>query len=107
MPIKLVGAKKEPPLNTSVSPADLAHLDSIKELLRLLNDQWAGGNALVIAVDRIKPLSARCRVRAQLKSPDRELRSTEQVLALIGNRGLEAELLTLLEDLTILKASLP
>ena len=107
MSIRMVGPQKQRAADTQVTLSDLAHLDAIKELLGLLNDPYAGGTPLVHVVERIRPLAARCLMRAKLKSPDRQLKSTEQVLALIGNRGLEAELLTLLEDLTILKATLP
>ncbi len=106
MPIRMVGASSSIVPDTAVTSADLAHLGAIKELLRLLNDPYAGGTPLVHVVDRIRVLASRCAARARLKSPDRQAKTTTQVLALIGNRGLEAELLTLLEDLTILNAEL-
>jgi hypothetical protein len=102
----LVGPPKSAVSDTSVTRTDLAHLGAIKELLSLLNDPYAGGTPLVHVVDRIRVLQARCLRRAKQTSPDRPMKTTSQVLALIGNRGLEAELLTLLEDLTMLNAEL-
>ena len=106
MPIRMVGPPKSGVSETRVTASDLAHLSAIKDLLSLLNDPYAGGTPLVHIVDRIRVLQARCALRAKQTSPDRPLKTTAQVLALIGNRGLEAELLTLLEDLTMLKAEL-
>ncbi|MDX2052380.1 MAG: HDOD domain-containing protein [Polyangiaceae bacterium] len=85
---------------------NLNDLPTIHELLSALNDPYAPSNLIADLVFRIPVLSARCLRRAN--SPVRQLRRDEvaKVLTKIGNRGLEAELLQLLEDLTTLKADL-
>lgn len=82
-------------------PEHLKDLGKIQELLQALNDPYANIGKLVTG---IPVLAARCAQRAQSRSPKLEVNSIDHALTLIGNKGLEAELLQLLEDLTILKS---
>jgi hypothetical protein len=78
----------------------LKDLSNIHALLTPLNDPYANIGRLVSA---IPVLAARCAGRAIQRSK-LEINSIDHALTLIGNKGLESELLTLLEDLTILNA---
>lgn len=80
----------------------LKDLGKIHELLTALNDPYANIGKLVAA---IPVLAARCVVLAGDRSKQ-DINSIDHALTLIGNKGLESELLTLLEDLTILKAEI-
>jgi hypothetical protein len=82
-------------------PEHFKDLAKIQELLHALNDPYANIGRLV---GGISVLAARCVFRAQSRSPKLDVTSIDHALTLIGNKGLEAELLALLEDLTILKA---
>jgi hypothetical protein len=79
----------------------LKDLGKIQALLHALNDPYANIGKLV---GGIAVLAARCVFRAQANSPKLEIKSIDHALTLIGNKGLESELLQLLEDLTILKS---
>jgi hypothetical protein len=75
----------------------------VKELLGVLNDAYASGEKIEVLVASIPCLRARCvkRARGQMEDLDMPL---AQALQRIGNAGLEGELLTLLEDLTVLSS---
>ncbi len=83
-----------------VRPEHLKELKKIQELLTALNDPYANIGKLV---GGIPVLAARCAARASMRSK-LDILSIDHALTLIGNKGLESELLTLLEDLTIMKA---
>ena len=83
-----------------VSSEHLNDLNKIHDLLSALNDPYANIARLVVA---IPVLSARCVARAFLRAKI-DILSIDHALTLIGNKGLESELLALLEDLTVLKA---
>lgn len=83
-----------------VRPQHLKDLPKIQDLLTALNDPYANIGKLVAA---IPVLAARCVLLAGERSK-LEINSIDHALTLIGNKGLESELLTLLEDLTVLKA---
>ena len=89
-----------------ISPADLKRLDSVKELLGLLNDPYVGPYKLAETITHIPVFAARCRREAALFRPRTEVEDIERALNVIGNRGIEKVLLELLEDMTILKADL-
>jgi hypothetical protein len=89
-----------------VRPEHLAMLSTLHELLTALNDTWAGRNRLVQLVSAMPVLGMRCIRRALRKRPTALALSLDQTLTMLGNRDLEAELLELLEDLTIMKAEL-
>jgi len=83
-----------------VAVEHLKDLGKIHDLLTALNDPYANIGRLVAA---IPVLAARCVARAIQRSKT-DINSIDHALTLIGNKGLESELLTLLEDLTVLKA---
>jgi hypothetical protein len=89
-----------------VKAEHLASLEPIHKLLRAMNDPFEAANRIAPVVDEIPVLVARCERRLLRQSPYAEWKSTAHLLSLIGNRGLESELLTLLEDLTTLKMDL-
>lgn len=94
------------PEEIKVQPKHLGDLDRIHDLLRAMNDPYAGQRNIGALVAQIPILAARCVHRARSRSTKVEINSVEHAIALIGNRGLEAELLDLLEDLTIAKSKL-
>lgn len=94
------------PADIKVQPKHLAELDRIHQLLRAMNDPYAAGRNIDTLVAQIPILAARCVHRASSRSSKIEITSLQHAIALIGNRGLEAELLDLLEDLTIAKSKL-
>lgn len=79
----------------------LKDLRKIQELLSALNDPYANITRLV---DSIPVLAARVVQSALNRSPKIEIYKIDHALTLIGNKGLEFELFTLLEDLTVLKS---
>jgi len=82
----------------------LSELPKITALLRALNDPLAGGKNVGKLVTTIPVLAARVVERALSQSRKKEISSVDQAINMVGNRGLESELLTLLEDLTIKKS---
>ncbi len=86
-----------------VQPEHLVSLEPIHNLLRAMNDPFEAASRIAPLMDEIPVLVARCERRLLRHSPYAEWRSTAHLLSLIGNRGLESELLSLLEDLTNLK----
>lgn len=100
----MAGVDSLPRLDVTVTDADLAHVETIKELLRVLNDPCAGEAQLARLIERVPVLAARCIARARHAHPLRQARTVRQALSLIGNRGIEAEVLNVLEDLTIVKS---
>ncbi|HEY8944063.1 MAG TPA: hypothetical protein VIM73_07370 [Polyangiaceae bacterium] len=101
MRTSLAGGLKPNKEDCRARPEHLEDIPKIMDLLRALNDPLANIGRLVGA---ISVLAARCIFRAQASSPKLEIKSIDHALTLIGNKGLESELLQLLEDLTILKA---
>jgi hypothetical protein len=94
------GVLKPAPNDCRVTLNHLKDLGKIHDLLSALNDPYANIGKLVAS---IPVLAARCVTRAIQRSK-LEINSIDHALTLIGNKGLESELLTLLEDLTVLKA---
>lgn len=94
------------PGECEVGPKNLSDLTLIHDLLSALNDPYAPNNLIADLVFRIPVLSARCLRRANHAARVVKRDELSQVLTKIGNRGLEAELLQLLEDLTTLKADM-
>lgn len=92
------------PLECKVTIKHLSELPKIMELLHALNDPLAGGRNVGKLVTKIPVLAARLVDRALSQSRKKQIASLDQALNLVGNRGLESELLQLLEDLTIKKA---
>ena len=110
--------KATKPVAPSVKPANRAracevsteHLSSLEPIHRLLagmSDPYEATSRIAPLVEQIPVLLARCERRLLRNSPYAEWNSTAHLLTLIGNGGLESELLTLLEDLTQLKGSEP
>lgn len=89
----------------TVRAADLENLDAVKQLLVALNDAYASSEKVEALVDAVPCLRARCVKRAMGGQEDIDM-PLSRALARIGNAGLENELLTLLEDLTVLQAEL-
>ena len=86
-----------------VRPEHLSSLDPIHRLLAAMSDPYESTNRIAPLVEGIPVLLARCERRLRKNMPFAEWNSTAHLLNLIGNGGLESELLTLLEDLTQLK----
>lgn len=95
------GPLKPTPGDCRVRAEHLKDLRKIQELLAALNDPYANITRLVEA---IPVLAARCVQSALNRSSKRDVNSIDHALTLIGNKGLEFELFTLLEDLTVLKS---
>lgn len=88
-----------------VTPADLECLDAVRSLLRALNDAYVSTSQIQKLILDIPVLAARCVRRVGVKhavTPE----ALARALTTIGNMGLEAELLGLLEDLTTCQADL-
>ena len=92
------------PSECKITVKHLSELPKIMELLHALNDPLAGGRDVGKLVTRIPVLAARVVERALSHSRKKEISTVEQAINMVGNRGLESELLSLLEDLTIKKA---
>jgi hypothetical protein len=90
----------------AVGEEDLKSLGEIHALLRALNDAYAGGNRVGQLIGSIPVLSARIIRRARKRFPAKGNCTLAEALTLIGNIGLESELLQLLEDLTVMSAEL-
>ena len=110
-PVRLAGQSARPTFvaareGCDVHASDLDDLGKIHELLRVLNDPVAARRNVATLVGSIPVLSARCVRRASGPNPQDDEMTLDRALVLMGNRGLESELLQLLEDLTILKADL-
>jgi HD-like signal output (HDOD) protein len=87
-----------------VTVKHLSELPRIMELLSALNDPLAGGKNVGKLVSKIPVLAARVVSRALARSSKKQISTIDQAINMIGNRGLESELLQLLEDLTIKKS---
>ncbi|HEX3594694.1 MAG TPA: hypothetical protein VHU80_06320 [Polyangiaceae bacterium] len=88
----------------AVVEEDLKVLDQIHSLLRALNDAYAGGPRVGQLVANVPVLAARIVRRARKRFPAKANCTLFEAMTLIGNIGLEAELLQLLEDLTVLSS---
>lgn len=88
-----------------VIPADLECLDAVRSLLSALNDAYVSTSQVQRLILDIPVLAARCVRRIGVKTPVTPA-LLEKALTTIGNMGLEAELLGLLEDLTTLRADM-
>jgi hypothetical protein len=89
-----------------VRRADLQRLDVIHDLLRVLNDPLAGAQQIAMHVGRLACLRARVTRSFAERLPGRGIPALPEQVAALGNRALEGLLLTLLEDLTELRAEL-
>jgi len=89
-----------------VTEEDLGDFAQIHGLLTVLNDPLAAGQDLAQWVERIPRLKERLLRTARLRTGHIDLDALGPALNILGNRGLEAELLQLLEDMTIAKAEL-
>ena len=92
------------PAECKITVKHLAELPKIMELLSALNDPLAGGKNVAKLVAKIPVLAARLVDRALSQSRKKEVYSVDQAINMVGNRGIESELLQLLEDLTIKKS---
>ena len=90
----------------AVRPAHLAQLESIHELLRVLNDPKAGAPQIRPYVEKLGCLRARLERMFARRHALRKDASFNTKLALLGNRAVEQVLLEVLEDLTVLKSEL-
>jgi len=97
--------KKSPlAMRTEVSEEDLADLSQLQRLLFALNDPYAGGADLTDHVLKVPVLAARMVRTARYRFGQLDVREAATALQLVGNQVLEAELLRLLEDLTVAKS---
>jgi HD-like signal output (HDOD) protein len=92
------------PSECKITLKHLSELPKIMELLHTLNDPLAGGKNVGKLVSKIPVLAARLVDRALSQSRKKEIYSVDQAINMVGNRGLETELMSLLEDLTIKKS---
>lgn len=105
-------AERKSSQRSSLPPAwkvqkdDLQSLEPVRRLLSALNNPYVSTTQIEQLVDEVRVLKARC-VRRAIHSSELEHTPTlGEALGLIGNKGLETELLTVLEDLTILSSDL-
>jgi hypothetical protein len=91
---------------TSVTPADIERLDVIHALLAELNDPRASAVTIAPFIAAFPPLKARVEEAFRTRRPNAHAKNLASQLVLLGNRELEAVLLELLEDLTMLRADL-
>ncbi len=96
----------KPPNRLDVSKEHLEDLGAIQELLLTLNDPYAAGLDLSRHIENIPLLRARLLRAARIKTGHLDLENLSAALMFLGNKGLEAELLQLLEDMTIAKFEL-
>ena len=93
-----------------VHPEDLARLDVLHKILHLLNEPRQSAGPIADLVAQLPVLEAR--VRRAYRPPQWYTEdaygpaTVRTILTVIGNRAFEAVLLQLLEDLTVLRASL-
>jgi HD-like signal output (HDOD) protein len=92
------------PSECKITLKHLSELPKIVDLLNTLNDPLAGGKNVGRLVSTIPVLAARLVERALSQSRKKEISSIDQAINMIGNRGIETELMNLLEDLTIKKS---
>jgi HD-like signal output (HDOD) protein len=92
------------PAECKITLKHLSELPKIMELLSALNDPMAGGKNVGKLVSKIPVLAARLVERALSQARKKEVSSVDQAINMVGNRGIESELLQLLEDLTIKKS---
>jgi HD-like signal output (HDOD) protein len=92
------------PSECKITIKHLSELPKIMELLSALNDPMAGGKNVGKLVTTIPVLAARIVERALSRKAKKDIASVDQAINMIGNRGIESELLQLLEDLTIKKS---
>jgi hypothetical protein len=95
-------SRPHPPHSGTATVADLESIEQVKELLGVLNDAYASTERIEALVASIPCLKARCIKRARGGQEDVDM-PLSKALPRIGNAGLEGELLTLLEDLTVLR----
>jgi hypothetical protein len=91
---------------TQVTPADIERLDIIHALLGELNDPRASAVTIAPFIGAFPPLRARIEQAFRTRRPNAHAKNLAAQLALLGNREVEAVLLELLEDLTMLRADL-
>lgn len=89
-----------------VTPADIERLDIIHALLSELNDPRASAVTIAPFIAAFPPLKARIEQAFRLRRPNAHAKNLSAQLVLLGNREVEAVLLELLEDLTMLRADL-
>jgi hypothetical protein len=89
-----------------VQKEDLESLEPVRHLLSALNNPYVSTAQIEQLVDKIRVLKTRCVRRAVHSSELEHTPTLGEALGLIGNQGLETELLGVLEDLTILSAEL-
>jgi hypothetical protein len=109
-PVNSVNPKKPVSLTRTdpcaVAEEDLKVLEQIHSLLRALNDAYAGGPRVGQLVANVPVLAARIVRRARKRFPAKANCTLPEAMTLIGNIGLESEIMQLLEDLTILSSEL-
>jgi hypothetical protein len=94
------------PATCEVDAADLQRLGALHSLLVALNDPYASKRKIESLSAAIPVLAARIIHRGRVQSPLLGIDNLGKALNVIGNRGLEAVLLELLEDLTMFKSEL-
>ena len=105
-PTKTAPVNQPSALDTAVGAADLARLDVLHGLLFALNDSLAGAGKIARHAARMPALEARIGRCFANRFPTRALPPLSEQIAALGNRDLEAVVLELLEDLTVLRADL-
>ena len=106
MPIKPDQLIAPKPTDIEARPADLVQLGPIHDLLRALNDPCAGATRVTELVSQVPLLAHRCIQAILVRRPTQRSATLSQALALLGNRGLETQLLQVLEDLTVLRSEI-
>ncbi len=92
--------------DSRVKAEHLTQLAVIRGILSALNDSHIGADQIARMVEAMSPLRARLALQFLGRFPDGDLPVVGEQIARLGNRELEAVLLALLEDLTILHSEL-
>ncbi len=89
-----------------VTAQHLECFSNLHALLLVFNDPYASGFDLAKHVEEIPILAARLVRSARIQTGHLDLTNINTALSFLGNKGLEGELLNLLEDMTVAKADL-
>lgn len=94
------------PRELQVKADDVDQLQALHSLLLTFNDPYAPGMDLASHIQDIPVLEGRLLRTARITTGHMDLKDVNVALSLLGNKALERELLTLLEDMTEVKADL-
>lgn len=94
------------PRELQVRAAHVESFGALHGLLQSFNDPYTSGSDLASHVREIPLLEKRLLRTARIQTGHMDISDISAALSLVGNKGLERELLQLLEDMTEVKADL-